>query len=218
MNLFSPLMLVCGKINLYILMGIKLPSLPVSVLYLYLFLADFVVNFLIITDLMLRKLKFLYLTASNSCVAIFCLHHLSACNELLCVFCHFLASVCSSVFSCLYQFSFCLFLLIKFTVLLLLLFQSIKFFTFFCCLFQDSLGSLCLNSPWQCKYLPGHHFICLFDCCQLPYYVNHHIITMSLTNSSFSVLFFSLYPHSFASNLTLPIHSLAFSFCSLVNL
>ena len=52
-------MLMCRKIISHILIGIKLPSLPVSIIYFYtaVFWLLFVLNFMIIPDLMQWKLK-----------------------------------------------------------------------------------------------------------------------------------------------------------------
>ena len=69
-NLLAHLCLFVENI-LYILIGIKLQSLSVSILHFYVFFLRgllFVFNFAIITDLMLWKLKIFNLTAPNSCV------------------------------------------------------------------------------------------------------------------------------------------------------
>ena len=72
-DLFSLVKFVCRKSILYILMGIRLPSLPVSILYSCFsdFLITFIFNFVKITKLMLWKLKIFYLTMSQPFVATF---------------------------------------------------------------------------------------------------------------------------------------------------
>ena len=98
MNLLNLFTLVCVKSNLHLLIGMKLPSLPVSILcsHISVLWVLFVFHFTIITDLMLWILKAFALTVPQSCVAISITYHLGAYCELLCtfLFCHLLTYAC----------------------------------------------------------------------------------------------------------------------------
>ena len=87
MDLFSSVMHVCRKSILYILMGIKLWSLPVSILHLHVSVLwiHVLFSFMIIIDLTLRKSKHFYIPMSNSFSAI-----------LLSVLAHVTCSACLS--------------------------------------------------------------------------------------------------------------------------
>ena len=69
-DLFRSVISVFGYSTLNILMGIKLPSQPLSILYLHssVLWLIFVFSLAVITDCMLWKLKCFHLTASNSAV------------------------------------------------------------------------------------------------------------------------------------------------------
>ena len=80
---------------LYILMGIQLPLLPVSILYFVCIysLATFLnhCHFCTSDDVEIENLWF---TMSIPVLAYHCSHNLGACYELFSVFCHLLAPVC----------------------------------------------------------------------------------------------------------------------------
>ena len=72
-------------------------------------------------------------------------------------------------------------------VLLLMLFYSIRLFTFFCHIWYCFLGSFHLDS-----FSPGQHFlsgpfICLLGCSLLSFYFNHHIIITDAIYCSFNL-------------------------------
>ena len=98
-DLFSLIMFACGKRVLYILLGIKLPLLAVSILYshIYVLYLPFVFSNLINSDLTQWKLKIFDFTMSNSFLPHQFPQHLGTCHELLCMFlcCHLLAPFCS---------------------------------------------------------------------------------------------------------------------------
>ena len=99
MDLFMDLfMFVCRKSILYIMMGIKLLSLPMPILYSHVsnFSLLFVFNFVIITSLTQNKLKTFNLTMSNSCVKPLYPHCLGMCCELLCIYYYPLSPTYSS--------------------------------------------------------------------------------------------------------------------------
>ena len=71
MNLFNSLILVCGNGIVYILIAIRMPSLPVSNLnfHISVFQLLLVFSFVIRIDLILSQFKTFDLTISNSCFA-----------------------------------------------------------------------------------------------------------------------------------------------------